>query len=401
MSEPGRNWRDIRDDFLSYTRAERNGIILLIALIVLVNAWNLYDRYFRIQTYDYTEALAEIEAAYAVDEVLNVEAKTLFPFDPNTVTEEEMLQLGFAQWKIKTFMKYRVTGAKFRSVNDFAKVYSIDSVDISRVKDFIVFNKPKAATLKKPIAKNSVKVSTTPLFDFDPNTASKSELKSLGLSDRVIKTIENFRRKGAFRKPSDVSKIYGLEKSTFEKLLPFIKIEKKEKENDIAYKNQNINKLDTFGKSEYKPRKKIEEVALASIDINTATVEEWQRINGIGPTFAGRIVKFRDKLGGFYAVEQIAETYGIVDSVYQKIVPFVKVSAPKNKIKINTVIVDSLAGHPYFSWSQSRVIVNYRKKHGPFLSSEDVYKCKRFTEEEWQRLIPYFDYAVGLDTLAQ
>jgi len=394
MSEPGRNWSDIRDDFLAYTRAERNGIILLIALIVLVNAWNLYDRYFRIETYDYSQTLAEIEEAYKVEAVKKAKV-ALFPFDPNTVQEDEMKQLGFAQWKIKTFMKYRATGAKFYNINDFAKVYSIDSTDIDRVKDFIFFKRLVDKTKKNKIVKNNKDITSTTLFDFDPNTASKSELKKLGLSDRVIKTIQNFRNKGAFRKSSDVSKIYGLDKSTFEKLLPYIKIAKKVKGEESVVKELVNNSLGDEVKGKFKPQKKVKELALASIDINTATVEEWQRIKGIGPAYAGRIVKFRDKLGGFYTIEQVGETYGIEDSVFQKIVPYVKVSEPKDKILINSIIVDSLVKHPYLDWSEAKAITSYRDKNGPILNDKDMYKCRRLTKEEWQRILPYLDYTVN------
>ncbi|NJL77073.1 MAG: helix-hairpin-helix domain-containing protein, partial [Saprospiraceae bacterium] len=38
--------------------------------------------------------------------------------------------------------------------------------------------------------------------------------------------------------------------------------------------------------------------------------------------YANRIVKFREALGGFASVEQVAETYQLPDSTFQKIKPF-------------------------------------------------------------------------------
>jgi len=393
MSEPSKKWRDLRDDFLSYTRAERNGIILLIALIVLVNAWNVYERHFKFEEFNYAQAIADIEAAYEDAEMEKELSVSLFKFDPNDVSEEELRKLGFVDWKIKTFLKYRSTGAKFKNLDDFAKVYSIDSLDLDRLKDYIHFPNTKSKTRSTTVSfKKQVSEKPT-LFEFDPNIASKEDLKSLGLSDRVINTILNFRKKGSFRKPNDMAKIYGLDNSTFERLIPFIKINQRVEKNKIQSKAQRNNSLDTTKIDPVYSKKKEPRLALRSIDVNIATVEEWQRIKGIGPVYASRIVKFRDELGGFYKIEQLGETFGIEDSVYQKIVPFVKVSPPKNKILINSINVDSLAKHPYLTWGESKVILNFREKNGPFLNAEDVYKCRRLTEKEWQRLLPYFDYS--------
>jgi len=407
MSKPRRNWRDIRDDFLAYTRAERNGVYVLIALIILVNGYKYYDKQVKFEEYDYTDKLAEIEDAYGSTERPAAKQQKLFPFNPNTVTKEEMSQLGFVDWKIKTFMKYRATGAKFKNLDDFERVYSIDSLDIVRVKNVIYFDQEKSelskSKSKKKFANTHTKKNTslpsTPLFEFDPNIASEADLKKLGLSDRVIKTLMKFRSKGGFRKAEDVGKIYGLDKQQFQKLLPYIKIESSNEKSQLAGKYQKDRQVESTKRLPFERKTKPEVIALKSIDINSATVEEWQRIKGIGPSYAGRIVKYRDMLGGFYEIEQIKETYGIVDSIYQKIEPFLKLSEPKEKIKINTIIEDSLARHPYLNWNQVKVILNYRDKHGPFTKDEDVYGCRRFTKEEWARLTPYFDYSLSPDSV--
>ena len=53
----------------------------------------------------------------------------------------------------------------------------------------------------------------------------------------------------------------------------------------------------------------------AAIDINTADSTAWVALNGIGPGFAKRIITYREKLGGFYQVDQLKEVYGL-DSVW-------------------------------------------------------------------------------------
>jgi competence protein ComEA len=56
------------------------------------------------------------------------------------------------------------------------------------------------------------------------------------------------------------------------------------------------------------------------IDINTATAEEWKALPGIGEVLANRIIKFRERIGGFVSMEQLHKTYGISDSVFWRLV---------------------------------------------------------------------------------
>ena len=46
---------------------------------------------------------------------------------------------------------------------------------------------------------------------------------------------------------------------------------------------------------------------IQAIDINTADSAAWVALNGIGPGFAKRIMTYREKLGGFYQVDQLKE----------------------------------------------------------------------------------------------
>ena len=47
------------------------------------------------------------------------------------------------------------------------------------------------------------------------------------------------------------------------------------------------------------------------LDLNTATVEELQKLPGIGPTTAKAIVRFREKSGPFRRVEDLLAIRGI------------------------------------------------------------------------------------------
>jgi competence protein ComEA len=49
----------------------------------------------------------------------------------------------------------------------------------------------------------------------------------------------------------------------------------------------------------------------ARIHLSSATPEQLDEIDGIGPTLAGRIVEYRDAHGGFRSIDQLAQVDGI------------------------------------------------------------------------------------------
>lgn len=127
-----------------------------------------------------------------------------------------------------------------------------------------------------------------------------------------------------------------------------------------------------------------------TIDINTADTTAFIALPGIGSKLANRIINFREKLGGFYSVQQIGEVYGIADSVFQKISPWLQLKdASVKKLNINTATFDELKAHPYTKYAIANAIIAYRNEHGPFAKIEDTRKVMIVTEEWYSKMAPY------------
>jgi competence protein ComEA len=215
------------------------------------------------------------------------------------------------------------------------------------------------------------------LFIFDPNTLPKDSFLLLGLSAGVAENIINFRNKvGLFKQAEDLKKIYTLSEQDYLRLEPYIQIEK------------SVDKAP----GKYSPPVKKKAIPKISIDINQSDEQDWQRLKGIGPAYSARIVKFRNALGGFYAVEQVAQTYGLPDSTFNKIKPFLKVSPILQSIAINQADAATLSRHPYLNWKHANAIINYRKQHGAYRSIDDLKKIKILPEEVIEQVRPYLMY---------
>lgn len=127
-----------------------------------------------------------------------------------------------------------------------------------------------------------------------------------------------------------------------------------------------------------------------TIDLETADSASLEKLPGIGPVLSVRIVKYRDRLGGFHNKVQLKEVYGLTDSVFEKIGPYLTLnSSAVQKIEINRAGETQLAKHPYIQWKLARQFVRYREQHGLFQSANDLYGLWTIDTEKIKKLIPY------------
>ena len=150
--------------------------------------------------------------------------------------------------------------------------------------------------------------------------------------------------------------------------------------------------IETYPKSAESVSKPIKERnnRYTAIDINNADLDGFVSLPGIGEKLGTRIINFRDKLGGFHSVTQVAETYGLPDSTYQKIQSLLLLQdSGIKKISINNATKDELKMHPYIKWKIANAIVEYRDQQGPFKSLEELKKIILLDNETFIKIKPY------------
>ena len=120
-----------------------------------------------------------------------------------------------------------------------------------------------------------------------------------------------------------------------------------------------------------------------------------QIVPGIGAATAGRIVKYRERLGGFHSKDQLAEVFALKPEVIEGIWEYFEFDSKiSRKIHINTLELEALAKHPYISYQEAKVIVAFRKQHGPYTSPDDLLKVKIFKKEWVTQLSPYLQFDI-------
>lgn len=231
------------------------------------------------------------------------------------------------------------------------------------------------ALLELNVKRVARKDDTLVFHPFDPNQATVDALVDLGLNPLVAKRIANYRDKGGrFKTAADVLKIYGMDTAWYETAKPWMRIEVHQAKHSTvpAYKKKTITRE----------------------DINVADTLALQDVYGIGPALARRIVKFRDRLGGFHSLEQLRDVYGLDSMVVIRVARQFEVKAgfEPRRINLREATLEELSAHPYISRRQAQVIVAFRLQHS--LDSLGQLRPVPQLDDPWlTKIAPYIQIA--------
>jgi len=201
----------------------------------------------------------------------------------------------------------------------------------------------------------------------------------MGIKKKTAQTIQKYIAKGGkFYKPQDIQKIYGLSQKDAAELMLYVSIAAIKKDLQPSQAKPVNLPVD--------PKKK----SFLPVDVNVADTAAFIDLPGIGSKLSNRIVTFREKLGGFYSIDQISEIYNLPDSTFQKIRPYLVLNSKAiKKININLATLDQLKAHPYIKYAVANSIVTYRQQHGNYTDITDLKKLMLVSDELYNKLLPY------------
>ncbi len=214
---------------------------------------------------------------------------------------------------------------------------------------------------------------TSIVYQFNPNFISDYKGYTLGMSVEEIDRLHRFRAQGEFvnsgEEFQEVTKISDSLLAALEDRFRFPKWKQKKQTKKHAYKNSPLKKL----------------------DINLATAEDFRKVNGIGEVLSARIVKFRDRLGGFLDPQQLYDVYGLKEDIAKRALKRFDVNSPPaiTKININKATVKELSTLLYISYPLAERIIAYRHTHGAYASFEELENVAGFPATKLHRIALY------------
>jgi competence ComEA-like helix-hairpin-helix protein len=126
------------------------------------------------------------------------------------------------------------------------------------------------------------------------------------------------------------------------------------------------------------------------IELNAADTFELQRLRGIGPSYAKRIVRYRERLGGYMQKSQLLEIFGMDTGRYNEIKEHLTVNPDSvRRINLNTVTFKELLSHPYFPFEMTKCIMIYRKENKRFREAAELLKVKGISDSVFRKIKPY------------
>ncbi|MBT8290708.1 MAG: helix-hairpin-helix domain-containing protein [Muriicola sp.] len=209
------------------------------------------------------------------------------------------------------------------------------------------------------------------LRPFNPNFITDYRGYVLGITPEELDRLYDFRKTGQYiRTAEEFQTVTQITDALFTQVEPYFKFP--------SFSNSN------------KSQSGAADVSIPR-DLNSATAAELQKISGIGPVLSSRIIRFRDRLGGFMVTEQLLDVYGLDREVAEKAMKkFQVLNTPEiRKINLNKAHVNELTGLVYLNRAIARKIVAYREQLGRYDSIEQLTKIEDFPTERIQRIKLY------------
>lgn len=228
------------------------------------------------------------------------------------------------------------------------------------------------------IKEQGLKMESFKIFPFNPNYISDFKGYTLGMSPAELDRLFTFRKQGNYvNSKEEFQKVTQIPDSMLQVIAPYFTFP------EWTQKHKNgTTKKDAV---------RIIENSTAIKDLNSVTATELKAIRGIGDKLSARIIKFRDRLGGFLVDEQLNDVYGLKPEVVLRALKKFKVLHPPNveKININSATAEEISRLVYINRKVAEEIVTLRNKRGKIQSFEELFNIIEFPINKIDRIKLY------------
>ena len=218
-----------------YHKSQRNGIFILILLIVIFQFIIVFVDF-------YSEEKVNIDTPkviafhHQIDSLrkINLENKRLkiFPFNPNYITDYKGAQLGMSLVEIDKLLAFRKTGEFINSRKEFQKVTTISDALLNSISPYFKFPNwvvERNQNMQLSTSRDTrlfAKKSKYILTSTDINLAVKEDLKTInGIGEKLSERIIKYRSKlQGFSSLKQLYEVWGLDTEVVGKLLLVFKV---------------------------------------------------------------------------------------------------------------------------------------------------------------------------------
>ncbi len=342
-----------------FTRENIRGIVYVMTVIVVI-AFIVY----------FIKPRKGITLAERGDSPQTEQRDTLFNFDPNTVTYEELLLLGFDKRTAVGIVKYRTAGKVFGIAEELALCYGVTDSMFARVRPYIKIgtkyatrpSRFKVRDIDTTLHSKSLhtRFSPRPFEKFHIDTVGVEYLRHIGFSTRQAEALIEYRKRGGgIFSMNELRDCYAVSDEMADSLAYFVILS-------------------------------VRDPLAGLVEINSADSATLRKVRGIGAKSVVAVMQYRKLLGGFARKEQIAELKCVTSENFAKISEQIYCDSCKiSKIDINFAPASEFEHHPYMTRRAVKLINEKRESKGGWNSIEEMMKDDIFTEEQAKAIAPY------------
>ncbi|HSH51644.1 MAG TPA: helix-hairpin-helix domain-containing protein [Bacteroidales bacterium] len=301
-------------EYFSFTKRERNGIIVLLFLLITLLIAEKFidfssDKDILLMNEDFKKQIDAFEESLEKKSSDNKKEQTqrlyyskkntqenswkipdsLFYFDPNTITKKQLKKLGLSEKQISTFINYRIAGGYFKISADLQKIYGIKEEQFNILEPYIFIAKKEEKVEQSD--KEYKKDFTSILIELNSSSADSLEL-IYGIGPVYAKRILKYREQlGGYVCKSQLYEVYGLDSVLITSI-----------ENQIIIDTSLIDK----------------------ININEADYIDLIKHPYLNKYQTQSILKFKEIQGEFQDINELIENNLLPEKVFKKIKPYLE-----------------------------------------------------------------------------
>ncbi len=218
------------------------------------------------------------------------------------------------------------------------------------------------------------------IFPFNPNFLTDFKGYQLGMSTDEIDRLLSHRAQGNYiNSTEEFQEITKVSDSLLNAIAPYFKFP------DWSQNQKSTKTYSTKTKNSEGDKNYVQQ------DLNLATAEDLMVIQGIGPTLAQRIIKYRNLLKGYSINDQLYEVWNLEKEVANRVLErFIVIEKPNiTKINVNTATFKEVLSVVYIDYELTKKIFDYRDQVAELQSLEELKQIEGFPIEKFDRIALY------------
>jgi DNA uptake protein ComE-like DNA-binding protein len=308
-----RNLKRFWKAYNEYSKSDRNAILILGTLILItVTAITIVKNIEPKSKYNHAE-FEELIAGWDNQKNAN-EGKRLFEFNPNTITSETLDSLDLPENIKRNILNYRKAGGKFYRPEQVRKIYGLNDSIFNLVEEYIVIPvEPGNLIQDRNKTKEQIFVTSNQYMPGD-KTETEFSKESTGSDEPVFTIVELNSADSA-----DLVELYGIGPVFANRILKY---------RDLLGGFYSVNQLlevynfpeETFRK--IANRISADTLLLKKIRLNFAEYPDLIRHPYLDKKQVSALLKFREKNGSFYELEQVISNNLVDNETFSKLKPY-------------------------------------------------------------------------------